>query len=615
VTAFGSNAGFLALGPSASTSRVQRRDQWLGCREVALEDYKRKRDFQRTAEPTGKPLPKKVKGASRFVIQKHAARRLHYDFRLEMEGVLKSWALPKGLPWKRGEKHLAVEVEDHPIEYEDFEGVIPEGQYGGGTVMVWDRGTYYVFGEQPLKSLREGKLHLVLDGKKAKGEWTLVRIRGRDGEKNQWLILKTGDDAKPISQRLDDQSVKTGRTMKQIADQRDAEWESGREADQSPRSQFKARIRDAIKKKKKHDVIENAHSPGVALAKAGRLPAEKRGKRGGRPTITALPSLPSAKPRFIEPMKAKLVEASPPTGDWMFELKFDGIRLIAIKNRERVSLLSRNRNEQSRRFPEIVEAMKNLPIHECVVDGEVVALDKEGRSSFQLLQALEMEGRKSPVYFYAFDLLHLDGKSLLNLPLEARKSVLEKLCGDAEDPIRYSGPVGSDAKRLLDEVKRRGLEGVIGKLRNSVYEPGRRSGAWIKLKCVTEQEFVMGGYTPPQGARKHFGAILVGYYENKKLIFAGKVGTGFDAKMLSMLHKKLKDEERDDCPFVDLPSKQNGQWVQGITPSMMKRMHWVNPKFVAEVKFAEWTRDGKLRAPVFVGLREDKKATDVVREG
>lgn len=574
-------------------------------REVALEEYKRKRDFRRTAEPAGKPLPKKVKGASRFVIQKHAARRLHYDFRLEMEGMLKSWALPKGLPWKRGEKHLAVEVEDHPIEYEDFEGVIPEGQYGGGTVMVWDRGTYYVFGEQPLTSLREGKLHLVLDGKKAKGEWTLVRIHGRDGEKNQWLILKTGDDAKPISQKLDDQSVKTGRTMKQIADARDAEWQSNRLEDESPTSQFKARIRAALKKKE----------DGKIVGQAPRLPAAKLGSRSGRPRISALPKLPSAKARFIEPMKAKLVENPPATGNWTYELKFDGIRLIAIKNSEKVSLLSRNQNEQSGRFPEIVAAIKNLPVRECVIDGEVVALDEEGRSSFQLLQALEMEGRKAPVYFYAFDLLQLDGNSLLNLLLEVRKSVLEKLCGDAKDPIRYSGPVGSDAKRLLDEVKRRGLEGIIGKLRNSVYEPGRRSGAWIKLKCVYEQEFVMGGYTPPQGARKHFGAILVGYYENKKLVFAGKVGTGFDAKMLSMLHKKLKEEERDACPFVDLPSKQNGQWVQGITPSMMKRMHWVNPKFVADVKFAEWTRDGKLRAPVFVGLREDKKTTDVVREG
>ena len=222
---------------------------------MALTEYKRKRDFKKTSEPAGKPTPKKVKGASRFVIQKHAARRLHYDFRLETEGVLKSWALPKGLPWKRGEKHLAVEVEDHPIEYEDFEGVIPEGQYGGGTVMVWDRGTYYVYGEQPLKSLREGKLHLLLDGKKAKGEWTLIRIRGREGEKNQWLILKTGDDAKPISSKVDDESVKTGRTMKQIADERDAEWQSNRVEDQSPTSQFKARIREAVKKKVKDEAI------------------------------------------------------------------------------------------------------------------------------------------------------------------------------------------------------------------------------------------------------------------------------------------------------------------------------------------------------------------------
>jgi bifunctional non-homologous end joining protein LigD len=572
---------------------------------MGLAEYKRKRDFKKTAEPAGKPLPKKVKGASRFVIQKHAARRLHYDFRLEMEGVLKSWALPKGLPWERGEKHLAVEVEDHPIEYEDFEGIIPEGQYGGGTVMVWDRGNYYVYGEQPVKSLREGKLHLVLDGKKAKGEWTLVRIRGRDDEKNQWLILKTGADAKPISKKLDDQSVKTGRTMKQIAEARDAEWESNRQPDESPGSQFKARIRKAVKKNENDEVV----------GRARRLPTGKPGSQRGRLTIAALPDLPPAKARFIEPMKAKLVEKPPATGDWIYELKFDGIRLITVKRDEKVSLLSRNQNDLNARFPEIVEAVKNLPARECVIDGEVVALDEEGRSSFQLLQAREMEGRKSPIYFYAFDLLQLNGKSLIGLPLEARKNVLEKLCADAGDPVRYSGAVGSDAKRLLEEVKRRGLEGIIGKQRTSVYEPGRRSGAWIKLKCVNEQEFVIGGYTPPQGARKYFGAVMVGYYDNNKLVFAGKVGTGFTAKSLSMLHKKFQKEARDDCPFVDLPSKQNGQWVLGITPSMMKKMHWVNPKFVAQIKFAEWTRDGKLRAPVFLGLREDKKPTDIIREG
>jgi len=573
---------------------------------MALEEYKRKRDFKKTAEPAGKPLPKKVKGASRFVIQKHAARRLHYDFRLEMDGVLKSWALPKGLPWKRGEKHLAVEVEDHPIEYEDFEGIIPEGQYGGGTVMVWDQGNYHVYGEQPVKSLRDGKLHLVLDGEKAKGEWTLVRIRGRDDAKNQWLVLKTAGDATPPSKKLEDQSVKTGRTMKQIAEDRDAEWESNREEkDASATSRFKTRIREAIKKKANDEVVGQAH----------RLPAEKQGNRSGRPTVASLRDLPAAKARFVEPMKAKLVEKPPATGDWIYELKFDGIRLIAVKTDKKISLLSRNQNELGARFPEIVEAIKNLPAGECLIDGEVVALDEKGRSSFQLLQAREMEGRKSPVYFYAFDLLQLDGKDLVGLPLEARKNVLEKLCGDAGDPIRYSGAIGGDATRLLEEVKRRGLEGIIGKQRNSVYEPGRRSGAWIKLKCVNEQEFVIGGYTPPQGARKHFGAVLVGYYENKKLVFAGKVGTGFTAKSLAALHKEFLAEERADCPFVDLPSKQNGQWVQGITPSMMRKMHWVNPVFVCEIKFAEWTRDGKLRAPVFLGLREDKRPGDVVREG
>jgi bifunctional non-homologous end joining protein LigD len=590
---------------------------------MALTEYKRKRDFQKTSEPAGKPLPKKVKGASRFVIQKHAARRLHYDFRLEMEGVLKSWALPKGLPWKRGEKHLAVEVEDHPIEYEDFEGVIPEGQYGGGTVLVWDRGTYYVYGEQPLKSLREGKLHLLLDGKKAKGEWTLVRIRGREGEKNQWLILKTGDDAKPISNKLEDQSVKTGRTMKQIADARDAEWQSNRPEDRSPTSQFKARIREAIKKKR---VILSEVEAATQPAQAARPDFQSRRKT---PNVTSrdastslrsaqddrLAKLPSAKPRFIEPMKAKLMEKPPATGDWIYELKFDGIRLIASKDDQKVSLFSRNQNDLSARFPEIVDTVKNLPTDECVVDGEVVALDEEGRSSFQLLQAREMEGRKSPVYFYAFDLLQLDGKSLVSLPLEARKKLLENLCAGVGDPrIRYSGAIGGDANQLLKEVQRRGLEGIIGKLRNSVYEPGRRSGAWIKLKCVNEQEFVIGGYTPPQGARKHFGAILVGYYKDRDLVFAGKAGTGFTTKSLAALHKKFRAEERVDCPFLDLPLKQNGQWVLGITPSMMKKIHWINPKFVAEIKFAEWTRDGKLRAPVFIGLREDKKLGDIVRE-
>jgi len=574
---------------------------------MGLTDYKRKRDFKRTSEPQGgKPKPKTVRGASRFVIQKHDARRLHYDFRLEMEGVLKSWAVPKGLPWQQGEKHLAVEVEDHPVDYVEFEGVIPEGQYGGGTVMVWDRGKYFVYGEQPVKSLQDGKLHLVLEGEKAKGEWTLVRIRGRDGERNQWLILKTGSTAKPLSKKREDESVKSGRTMKQIAEDRDAEWESNREEkDQSATSTLKARIKAALVKK---DAPKNK-----ILGQAFCLVNRRNGSRRGRSTKPIV-DLPSAKPRFIQPMKPRLLEKPPSAGDWMYELKFDGIRAIAVKNDKKVSLLSRNENELARRFPEIVEAIKNLPARECVMDGEVVALDDEGRSSFQLLQALEMEGRKSPVRFYVFDLLQLDGKGLIKLSLSQRKDLLEKLCENIGDPIRFSGEIGSDATKLLAEVKRRGLEGLIGKQRDSVYEPGRRSGAWVKLKCVNQQEFVIGGYTPPQGSRKYFGAILVGYYRDRKLLFAGKVGTGFTGKSLYMLHNKFGQEERDDCPFIDLPSKQNGKWVQGITPSTMRKMHWINPVFVCEVKFAEWTRDGKLRAPVFMGLREDKKPGEVVRE-
>jgi bifunctional non-homologous end joining protein LigD len=578
---------------------------------MGLTEYKRKRDFARTSEPTGgKPRPKAVQGASRFVIQKHDARRLHYDFRLQMEGVLKSWAVPKGLPWKQSEKHLAVEVEDHPVDYAEFEGVIPEGQYGGGTVMVWDRGRYFVYGEQPLKSLRGGKLHLVLEGEKAKGEWTLVRIRGRDGEKNQWLILKTGSSAKPISKKREDESVKTGRTMKQIAKDRDVEWQTNRdEKDPNVASTLKGRIKAALKKKEEGRNKQTDSGVGRDRRARRGITPENIHRRGPSPL-----DLPSAKPRFIEPMKPRLTEKPPTAGDWMYELKFDGIRAIAVKIDKKVSLLSRNENELTGRFPEIVEAIKDLPARECAIDGEVVALDEEGRSSFQLLQSLELEELKSPLRFYVFDLLQLDGKSLLGLPLAQRKDLLEKLCENIGEPIRFSGEIGSDATKLLAEVKRRGLEGLIGKQRNSVYEPGRRSGAWIKLKSVNEQEFVIGGYTPPQGARKYFGAILVGYYKDKRLMFAGKVGTGFTAKSLSMLYKKFQQEERDHCPFVDLPSKHSGKWLQDITPSMMRQMHWVNPVFVAQIKFSEWTRDGKLRQPVFLGLREDKKAREVVRE-
>ena len=556
---------------------------------MGLQEYKRKRNFSVTAEPAGgKPLPKAVKGACNFVIQKHDATRLHYDFRLEMDGVLKSWAVPKGLPLKKGEKHLAVEVEDHPVEYATFEGVIPKGQYGGGTVMVWDRGTYYVYGEDPLQALKDGRMHIVLHGEKAHGEWALIRTR-MDADKPQWLLLKATEEHRAISKKLDDQSVKTGRTMQQIAEQRDAEWQSNRG--------------DAAEERERRAAAKSTKKTSTRRAKAAAADAN---------VAAELKDLPAGKPRFIAPMKPKLLE-EPPAGDWVYELKFDGFRVIAVKDGDKVNLVSRNGNELAAKFPEVVEAVRALPVNDCVIDGEVVALDEQGRSSFQLLQGLEMEGRKSPTYYYVFDLLQAEGKALTSQPLEFRKEMLQRVCETAGEVIRYSGEVGSDAEPLLEQVKQLGLEGLIGKQRGSVYEPDRRSGLWIKLKVLNAQEFVIGGYTPPGGSRKHFGALLVGYYEDKKLLFAGKVGTGFNSKSLAALHKQFKAEDRADCPFADLPSKQGRQWVQGITPAMMRRCTWVNPVFVCQLKFAEWTRDAKLRQPVFLGMREDKDARKVTR--
>ncbi len=566
---------------------------------MGLTEYQRKRNFSVTAEPSGakeKPRPKRVAGASRFVIQKHDASRLHYDFRLEMEGVLKSWAVPKGIPWERGEKHLAVEVEDHPIDYEGFEGIIPEGSYGGGTVMVWDRGNYYVHGEKPLQALKKGRLHLVLEGKKLKGDWALIRTRS-DGAKTQWLLLKSDADVKPISKKSDDESVKTGRTMKQIAKDRDAEWQSNRDQPNDTQKTLKARVRKAVARKQA--------KPKKKVPRAVKV----------EESALALPdSLPAGKVRFIDPMKPKLVETPPSGGGWIYELKFDGFRALALKSGGKVQLISRNENDLTKKFQEIAKALEALPCRECVIDGEVVALDGEGRSSFQLLQARDMEGYEAPLSYYVFDLMQLEGKNLGGFPLTTRQEMLRQLRAGLGEPIRYSGALGDDPEALLAEVKRRGLEGIIGKRADSVYEAGRRSGAWIKLKTQNEQEFVIGGYTPPAGARKHFGALLVGYFEKKKFLFAGKVGTGFDTRMLALLHQKLQVEARDDCPFADLPSKQGGQWTQGITPGMMRKISWVDPVFVCQVKFAEWTRDAKLRAPVFLGLREDKSPAEVKRE-
>ena len=525
---------------------------------MSLKEYAKKRNFKKTAEPSaGKPAKTTNR---RFVIQKHDASRLHYDFRLEFGGALKSWAVPKGFPYAKGEKHLAVEVEDHPVSYIDFEGTIPEDQYGGGTVMVWDRGTFEPLSKAPAKELAGGKLHFILSGSKLKGEWYLVRLR----DEKQWLLIKAGEDMKPPSKKLDDTSVLSGRSMKELA-KGDRVWQSKSGSD--PKRLIKHKTE-----------------------------------------VTPLPL-----PEFVEPMKAKLAD-SIPTGNWIYEIKFDGFRALALRGTSEARLMSRNEKDFGGKFAEVMDSLSSLDVLDAILDGEIVALDEKGRSSFQLLQAFELGQQRPPIFFYAFDLLRLNGKDLRDLPVEQRKGKLERLLEGPQGAIRYSASLGTEANKLLDQARQFGLEGLIGKRAGSHYEAGRRTGNWIKLKIQQQQEFIIGGYTEPAGSRKHFGALLVGFFESRQLKFAGKVGTGFNEKILRSLLATFRRMGRESCPFTDLPEKRAGRYGQGVTASEMKRCHWIEPKIVCEVKFNEWTRDNRLRQPVFLGLREDKEAKEVVRE-
>jgi bifunctional non-homologous end joining protein LigD len=527
---------------------------------MSLKEYSRKRDFQKTPEPDAKLSP--AGKGRRFVIQKHAASRLHYDFRLELGRTLKSWAVPRGIPFKKGEKHLAVEVEDHPVSYIDFEGTIPKGQYGGGTVMVWDRGTFEPLSKAPTKELASGKLHFILNGSKLKGEWYLVRLR----DEKQWLLIKAGEDMKPVSKKMDDTSVLSAKSMQELA-KGDRVWQS--------------------------------------------RPTNKSGQATKRKSSRKASTAPI--PSFVEPMKAKLVD-SMPAGDWIYEIKFDGFRALALRGGSEARLLSRNEKDLGGKFPEVMDSILALQVRDAIIDGEIVALDEKGRSSFQLLQAFEMGQERPPLFFYAFDLLRLNGKDFLGLPVEERKATLEKLLKDPPDAIRYSASVEDAGEDLLDRARELGVEGLIGKRIGSRYESGKRSGAWIKLKLQQQQEFVIGGYTDPEGTRKHFGAILVGVYEGNELKFVGKVGTGFNEDLLRTLYSKFKKISRDRCPFVDLPEKRSGPYGKPMTASEMKRCHWLEPTLVCQIKFAEWTRDNRLRQPVFLGLREDKDVKEVVKE-
>lgn len=482
-----------------------------------------------------------------FVIQKHAARRLHYDFRLEHNGVLKSWAVPKGIPTRKGDRRLAVQVEDHPLDYAQFEGIIPAGNYGAGTVMVWDTGTY-----EPL-AFREDKVHVVLHGRKLTGQWTLVRMRPQ----KDWLLIKSESDAKTLTSRQVDESAISHRSMEQITGQRTEFWHSHR----------------------------------------------------------ALNELPRAAPTFVEPMRARLVE-NVPARKLAYEIKFDGIRAIAIKRDSSVELLSRNRKSLTRSFPELTDAIRALPCAYAVLDGEIVALDEEGRSSFQLMQPFihgrQSRGDQPPIAFYLFDLLNLEGRDATGLPLQQRKEILEALLPKGDPRLRFSVSFHKSPATLLREVKRLGLEGIIGKQPDSRYEPGKRSGAWIKLKCVNEQEFVIGGYTPPRGSRQYFGSVIVGYHEGNRLRYVSKIGSGFSDALLKDLYQQFQKMRLPVCPFADLPSPRGAP--HGITASEMKRCGWVKPRLICQVRYTQWTRDGHLRHPVFVGLRGDKAPRHVGRE-
>jgi len=535
----------------------------------SLAEYAGKRDFKRTAEPPpGKAKPSAQ--APMFVIQKHDATRLHYDFRLEIDRTLKSWAVPKGPPFQRGDRRLAMRVEDHPLDYARFEGTIAPGNYGAGTVMVWDIGTFEVSGGNPSKALAEGKLHLTLHGKKLKSEWTLVRMsRFAERGKEPWLLMKSGEDTETLSPQREDQSALTGRSLKQIARDDAAQWQSNRAADPT---------------------------------------------RLERPQRSTNAKSPNAKLKWIEPMKARLREQFPREKGWLYEIKFDGIRAVAIKRGADVKLFTRLANDVTERFSHIARELRSLKSVDAVLDGEVVALESSGRSSFQLLQTSQLPGTKPPpICYYVFDVLNLDGKDLTKLPLTERKELLEKALPKVGGAVRFSASLMGEPGELLEQVRKRSLEGLIGKKANSIYEPGQRSGAWFKIKVIQQQEFVIGGFTQPKGSREHFGAVLVGYYEKGKLLFASKVGTGFDHALLKSLLTQFRRLAQEECPFANLPEKRSAAG-RGLTSAEMKRCSWVQPNLVCEVVFNEWTRDGQLRQPVFAGLRVDKRPEEVVRE-
>lgn len=545
---------------------------------MALELYRKKRNFATTPEPEGRaPGRRRAKQARMralsFVIQKHAASHLHYDFRLELGGVLLSWAIPKGPSLDPDDRRLAMHVEDHPVEYGDFEGIIPPRQYGSGTVLLWDRGTWHPK-EDPEAGYRRGRLKFSLEGEKLHGGWMLVKSRGGKYGKqgDAWFLIKEDDEyAQPAREatvvEAHPNSVASGRSIEEIAAERDRVWQSNR------------------------SVAENVKSGAVA----------KRVKQASSQVAAVPGALKAPLPDFVEPQLATLVDRAPAGEGWVHEMKLDGYRILARVADGAARLYSRNGKEWTSNFPAIARAAARLPVNNAWLDGEVVALQPDGRSSFQALQNALSRGA-GDLHYYLFDLMYLDGYEVRKATLLDRKRLLETLVAGARDPLRLSAHVAAPGSAYFEEACKLGLEGIVCKRADAAYAAGR-SRAWVKVKCEMRQEMVIGGYTDPEGARSGFGALHVGVYEGGELRYSGKVGTGFNEATLAALKKKLDALATREPPFVNPPRGAEA-----------RRSHWVEPELVAEVRFTEWTADGTLRHPSFQGLREDKKAREVVRE-
>jgi bifunctional non-homologous end joining protein LigD len=518
-------------------------------RKLDIETYNRKRDFSKTREPRGR----KIKGkGDRLVVQKHDASRLHWDFRLELDGVLKSWAVPKGPSLDPDDKRLAVRTEDHPLDYGDFEGVIPKGEYGGGTVMLWDQGRWVPEpGKDPSKTIEEGHLHFTLEGERMKGEWVMFRLKGRPGDRQEpWMLKKVDDEyAKPgEGEALVEQcvtSVTTDRTMAEIAAGTDV-WKSNR----------------------------GGQKGGRAKRKAGIGP-----------------------PAFEPPQLATLVDAVPSGNDWLHEYKYDGYRLLLATAGGAATAWTRNGNDWSDKFRAIVRAAAKLPAG-CLIDGEAVALDKKGKPSFQLLQST-LKGGEADLAFYAFDLLVDQGEDIRKLPNLERKERLAALLKTASPPILYGDHVVGKGEALFEAICKEGGEGIISKKAKAPYK-GERSKNWLKVKCIQRQEFVIIGWQDSD-KRHGFRSLHLAARDGRKLKYAGKVGTGFDTKMIHDLADQMRPLEVKE-PAAEVPR------------SARRGSHWIKPKLVGEIAFTEFTSDGILRHPSFIALREDKPADEVVIE-